>query len=118
MSIYEPCLTDHVSSTDNSGVYHGHANSKQEWQAQHEATKRGDGANGLRSWSLGYETRYDMLADAVGGKGYFVRTSDELIKATEEGFRADVPVIVNVSMESGRGSIAVIPILFFHAPIL
>lgn len=111
-------MTDHVSSTDNSGVYHGHANSKQEWQAQHEATKRGDGANGLRSWSLGYETRYDMLADAVGGKGYFVRTSDELIKATEEGFRADVPVIVNVSMESGRGSIAVIPILFFHAPIL
>lgn len=101
---------DHVClllSTDNGGVYHGHANSKQEWQAQHEATKRGNGANGLRSWSLGYETRYDLWVDAVGGKGYFVRTTEELVKATEEGFQADVPVIINVSMESGRGSVAV-----------
>ena len=92
---------------NNGGVYHGHADSQEEWQAQHQASKEGRGAEGLRSWSLGYETRYDMFADAVGGKGYLVRTSEELQKAAEEGFKADVPVVVNVLMDSGKGPVAV-----------
>lgn len=109
---------------NNGGVYHGHAESRAEWLAQQEASKGGRGAQGFRSWSLGYETRYDMFADAVGGKGYLVRTSEELKKAAEEGMRAKVgeahrsdhllfadttkvPVIVNVLVESGRGYPAV-----------
>ena len=109
---------------NNGGVYHGHANTKEEWQAQHEASKSGHGRDGLRSWSLSWETRYDMLAEAVGGKGYLVRNSDELRKAAEDGFKAkvswrpmkdsmtlahtlQVPVIVNVLVESGKGTVAV-----------
>jgi 2-hydroxyacyl-CoA lyase 1 len=37
-----------------------------------------------------------------GGKGYLVRTPDELARATEEGFEAKVPVVVNVIIESGK----------------
>ena len=75
---------------NNAGVYFGHADSREEWRSQQLATKEGRGSEGLRSWSLGYETRYDMLADAVGGKGYMVRTSEQLQRATEEGFKASV----------------------------
>ena len=75
---------------NNGGVYHGNANSKEEWLSQHRASQEGRGADGHRSWSLGWETRYDFLADAVGGKGFLVRTSDELQKAAAEGFGAMV----------------------------
>jgi 2-hydroxyacyl-CoA lyase 1 len=75
---------------NNGGVYHGHADSQEEYLAQHRATAEGRGAQGHRSWSLGFETRYDYFADAVGGKGYLVRTSDELQQATKEGFRSHV----------------------------
>ena len=81
---------------NNGGVYHGHADSQKEWQAQHEATKEGRGTHGFRSWSLGWETRYDMFADAVGGKGYLVRTSEELQRAAEEGFQAKVGLLTNL----------------------
>jgi len=33
-----------------------------------------------------------------------VRTPEELQKATEEGFKADVPVVVNIMIESGHQS--------------
>lgn len=92
---------------NNGGVYHGHADSKEEYEEQSVATQAGRAEDGLRSWSLGYETRYDMVADALGGKGFFVRTEDELIRATKEGFTARKPVVVNVSMESGKGTVAV-----------
>ena len=75
---------------NNGGVYHGHADSQKEYDAQRLATIRGRGAEGMRSWSLGFETRYEMFADAVGGKGYLVRTSEELQRAAEEGFKANV----------------------------
>ena len=75
---------------NNGGVYHGHADSKQEYDAQRLATSEGRSNEGMRSWSLGFETRYEMFADAVGGQGYLVRTSDELQRAAEEGFKADV----------------------------
>ncbi|KXL50106.1 hypothetical protein M433DRAFT_72840 [Acidomyces richmondensis BFW] len=75
---------------NNGGVYHGHADSQEEFERQREATKRAQPVDGLRSWSLGYETKYEMLADAVGGKGYLVRTDEELARATEIGFNAQV----------------------------
>lgn len=37
-----------------------------------------------------------------GGKGYLVSTPKELARATEEGFKAGVPVVVNVIIESGK----------------
>lgn len=76
---------------NNGGVYHGHADSREEFERQREATKNGRRpSDGLRSWSLGYQTRYEMLADAVGGKGYLVMTDEELARATEDGFNAQV----------------------------
>lgn len=75
---------------NNGGVYHGHAESQKEYDSQRKATSEGRGAQGLRSWSLGFETRYEMFADAVGGKGFLARTSEELRQAAEEGFKADV----------------------------
>jgi 2-hydroxyacyl-CoA lyase 1 len=39
-----------------------------------------------------------------GGKGFLVRTPEELEKATEEGFKAEVPVVVNIIIESGHAS--------------
>ena len=38
-----------------------------------------------------------MFADAVGGKGYLVRTSEELQKAAEEGFKAKVGVLASLA---------------------
>ncbi|KAI9806708.1 MAG: hypothetical protein M1825_006165 [Sarcosagium campestre] len=86
---------------NNSGVYHGDATDAADWTARQRAPP--GSANALRSTSLGYEVRYELLADMCGGKGFFVRTPDELERATEEGFHADVPVVVNVVVEKGKG---------------
>lgn len=92
---------------NNGGVYHGHADTEGEFRAQQTASREGRGKEGLRSWSLTFETRYEMFAAAVGGRGYLVRTSEELERATEEGFKARIPVVVNVLVESGKGFPAV-----------
>ena len=86
---------------NNGGIYHGDSKTGNEWlqlQAKsHDGAKKG----GLRSTSLGWEVGYEKLAEMCGGKGYLVRTPEELEKATEEGFKAEVPVVVNVIIESG-----------------
>ena len=84
---------------NNGGIYHGDAKTKQEFDAkQAEAI----GPKSLRSWALSHQVRYEKLAEAVGGKGYFVQTAEELKQATIEGFNAKVPVVVNVVLDSGR----------------
>ena len=50
---------------------------------------------GLRSWALGFEVGYEKVAE-VCKKSFLVRTPEELRKATIEGFKAKVPVIVNI----------------------
>lgn len=45
---------------NNGGVYNGDAQNAQEFKRRHALS----GKEGLRSWSLGWEVRYDMLADA------------------------------------------------------
>ncbi|KAF2146510.1 uncharacterized protein K452DRAFT_218884 [Aplosporella prunicola CBS 121167] len=106
-----------VFVVNNGGVYHGDSDSAEEWVRLQEATLNPHGAAGkdgadpssrqpqphLRSTSLGYEVRYEKLAQACGGLGFFVRTAEELAAATEAGFKARVPVVVNVVVESGRG---------------
>jgi 2-hydroxyacyl-CoA lyase 1 len=63
----------------------------------------GASSRGLRSTSLGWEVRYELLAEACGGRGFLVRTAAELERATVEGFRtAGVPVIFNVDIEAGE----------------
>mmetsp|Transcript_48439 Transcript_48439/g.80516 ORF Transcript_48439/g.80516 Transcript_48439/m.80516 type:complete len:1128 (+) Transcript_48439:91-3474(+) len=43
--------------------------------------------------------RYDLLADAFGGKGYYVETADELRTALREAINARVPTVVNVMID-------------------
>ncbi|KAL9101306.1 MAG: hypothetical protein Q9163_003418 [Psora crenata] len=91
---------------NNGGIYHGDCKEAEEWLGlQAETTVATDGVakgHGLRSTSLGWEVGYEKVAEMCGGRGFLVRTAEELEHATEEGFKADVPVIVNIVIESGR----------------
>lgn len=91
-----------VFVVNNGGVYHGDSASSDEWLAMQQKTLQGS-QGGLRSSSLGWEVGYEKIAEMCGGKGYLVRTPDELAKATEEGYHAKVPVIVNIIIEPGAG---------------
>lgn len=97
---------------NNGGVYHGDADTADDWAWKQGITVDGPrrhgkqdghaGADGLRSTSLGWEVRYEKIAEMCGGRGFFVRTAEELRNATIEGFKASVPVVVNVIIESGK----------------
>ncbi|KAL4883729.1 hypothetical protein BJY04DRAFT_206290 [Aspergillus karnatakaensis] len=95
---------------NNSGIYHGDSVSGDEWKVLQDQTvgndtKSDDSKNGkgLRSTSLLYETRYEMLASMCGGKGFFVRSEEELERATIEGFKSETVTVVNVIVEPGIG---------------
>ncbi|KAK2758704.1 hypothetical protein FQN54_003394 [Arachnomyces sp. PD_36] len=99
---------------NNSGIYHGDTTTEKEWRTLQEETvskqsKPGQvqptaEKKGLRSTTLLYETRYEYLAQMCGGKGFFVRTEQELEDATREGFLEDDNVtVVNVVVEPGIG---------------
>ena len=87
---------------NNGGIYHGDSNSSAEWLELQKKSRTGSAVGGLRSTSLGWEVEYEKMAEMCGGVGYLVRTPEELQKATEEGFRAKVPVVVNVIIEAGQ----------------
>ncbi|KAI9374397.1 thiamine pyrophosphate enzyme, N-terminal TPP binding domain-containing protein [Aspergillus egyptiacus] len=97
---------------NNSGIYHGDSTSEDAWKTLQDQTVSNDTKSdakdkpekkGLRSTSLLYETRYEMLATMCGGKGYFVRNEEELETATREGFLSDTVTVVNVIVEPGIG---------------
>lgn len=92
-----------VFVVNNSGIYHGDCEAADQWLEIQERSREGK-KGGLRSTSLGYEVRYEMMAEMCGGKGFFVRTPEELRRATEEGFKSKGPVVVNIVIESGAGS--------------
>jgi 2-hydroxyacyl-CoA lyase 1 len=87
---------------NNGGVYHGDSADSDEWLKMQQNSLQGNAIGGLRSTSLGWEVGYEKMAEMCGGKGYLVRTPEELAKATEEGFKANVPVVVNVIIEAGQ----------------
>lgn len=86
---------------NNGGVYHGDSEDSDAWLKLQQNSLEG-AAGGLRSTSLGWEVGYEKTAEMCGGKGYLVRTPAELAKATEEGFKAKVPVVINVIIEAGQ----------------
>lgn len=86
---------------NNGGIYHGDSKDSDEWLKMQEKTKHGE-KGGLRSTSLGWEVGYEKMAEMCGGMGYLVRTPEDLEKATEEGFKAKVPVVINVVIEAGQ----------------
>jgi 2-hydroxyacyl-CoA lyase 1 len=96
---------------NNSGVYHGDSASAEEWELLQKQTTANEAGldksgkkKGLRSTSLWYETRYEKLAEMVGGRGFFVRSEEELEHATRESYREEERVcVVNVIVEPGLG---------------
>ncbi|MCJ1294412.1 hypothetical protein MMC34_005970 [Xylographa carneopallida] len=94
---------------NNGGVYHGDSIDSDAWLRLQQKSKDGATNGGLRSTSLGWEVGYEKMAEMCGGKGYVVRTPTELARATEEGFKAKVPVVVNVLIEAGVGKKLVKP---------
>jgi 2-hydroxyacyl-CoA lyase 1 len=93
---------------NNSGIYHGDTTTEDAWKTLQDQTASNDttsedGKKGLRSTSLLYETRYEMLATMCGGKGYFVRNEQELEVATREGYLSDTVTVVNVIVEPRIG---------------
>ncbi|KAH0562616.1 hypothetical protein GP486_002708 [Trichoglossum hirsutum] len=101
---------------NNGGVYHGDSLNGDEWLKLQQATVEGVASKGegLRSWSLGWEVGYEKIAEACGGKGFIARTPEELARATEEGFKAKVPVVINVIIEAGQAT----KLVGSHIPLL
>lgn len=86
---------------NNSGLYRGDTDSKENWEERRRNTVAGmtkDG-KGLTAWSLGFQTSYEKVGEMAGGLGFLVKTPEELRKATKEGFKAKVPVVVNVLID-------------------
>lgn len=88
---------------NNGGVYHGDSDDAESWLGLQGKTLEGKSEGGLRSTSLGWEVGYEKIAEACGGKGYLVRTPEELERATREGFREGRVCVVNVIVEAGKG---------------
>lgn len=86
---------------NNGGVYHGDSDDAESWLELQGKTLRGE--HGLRSTSLGWEVGYEKIAEACGGVGFLVRTTEELERATREGFESGRVCVVNVVVEAGKG---------------
>lgn len=86
---------------NNGGIYHGDSDEAEEWLQLQHRTREGL-SGGLRSTSLGWEVGYENVATMCGGKGFLVRTPEELKEATEVGFGAKDPVVVNIMIKSGH----------------
>lgn len=86
---------------NNNGVYNGDSDDGDAWLRMRQKSIEGSPEGGLRSSALGWEVGYEKVAEMCGGKGYLVRTPEELARATEEGFKANVPVVINVIIEAG-----------------
>lgn len=101
---------------NNGGIYHGDCAKGDEWLKLQTETNDSFTARGLRSTSLGWQIGYEKMAEMCGGKGFLVRTPEELKQATVEGFKADVPVVVNIVIESGHEKtlVSLRPPFFFH----
>jgi 2-hydroxyacyl-CoA lyase 1 len=96
---------------NNSGVYHGDTANAEDWELLRKQTIANEAGldesgkkKGLRSTSLWYETRYELLAEMVGGRGFFVRNEEELERATRDSYHEQEKVcVVNVVVEPGLG---------------
>lgn len=86
---------------NNGGLYRGDAETSDGWSERQKVSIDGKTASGggLTATSLGYETAYHKTVEMGGGIGLVARTPDELKKATEEGYKARMPVVVNVIID-------------------
>lgn len=87
---------------NNNGLYRGDTDSAEQYSQRRKNTIAGSTTEGkgLTAWSLGYQTNYHKIAEMAGGIGFEARTPQELKEATEKGYRARVPVVINVIINS------------------
>jgi 2-hydroxyacyl-CoA lyase 1 len=87
---------------NNNGLYRGDTDSAETHAERQRNTVAGTTTEGkgLTAWSLGYQTNYQKMAEMAGGIGLEARTPEELRDATEKGYRARVPVVINVIINS------------------
>ena len=83
---------------NNNGLYRGDSDSAEQHDQRRKNTIAGSTTEGkgLSAWSLGYQTKYHKIAEMAGGIGLEARTPEELKAAAEKGYRARVPVVINV----------------------
>ncbi|GMR46456.1 hypothetical protein PMAYCL1PPCAC_16651, partial [Pristionchus mayeri] len=75
---------------NNNGIYRG-------LDAEYQQSLEGDLTQLLPVTSLSSECRYDKLAEALGGRGWLVRTKDEIAKALSEAEKETArPTLINV----------------------
>ncbi|KAJ2509280.1 hypothetical protein IWW47_000082 [Coemansia sp. RSA 2052] len=77
---------------NNSGIYFGLD------REQYEERER---AGTLPSTALTPEVRYELIAEAVGAKGYLVRTPEELGSAVEQALASDGLSLINCLIAPG-----------------
>jgi 2-hydroxyacyl-CoA lyase 1 len=87
---------------NNNGLYRGDTDSAEQYNQRRKNTIAGSTTEGkgLTAWSLGYQTNYHKIAEMAGGIGFEARTPEELKEATEKGYHARVPVVINVIINS------------------
>jgi len=77
---------------NNNGIYHG----------LDTKTYNETPVNNLPSTALLPDVRYELIADAVGGKGYFVKTPQELSRSLNEALKVDNKcIVINVMIQPG-----------------
>ncbi|WPH02723.1 Hypothetical protein R9X50_00559100 [Acrodontium crateriforme] len=103
---------------NNGGLYRGDTDSSEKWKERQKVTVAGETANapGLSALSLGYETDYQKIAEMAGGIGIVARTPKELKDATERGFHAKVPVVINVIVDTSTDLVMNFPWLDMAPP--
>ncbi|RKP40455.1 thiamine pyrophosphate enzyme, N-terminal TPP binding domain-containing protein [Dimargaris cristalligena] len=80
---------------NNNGIYHGldpHAYQK-------EVAQKGLAL--MPSTALSPDTRYDLLAEAMGARGYWVKTPDELFEAIQEAWVQPQVAVINCMIQPG-----------------
>ncbi|RGB37254.1 thiamine pyrophosphate enzyme, N-terminal TPP binding domain-containing protein [Rhizophagus diaphanus] len=77
---------------NNNGIYHG----------LDTKTYNETPTNNLPSTALLPDVRYDLIANAAGGKGYFIKTPQELSNALGEALKDDNKcIVINVMIQPG-----------------
>lgn len=99
---------------NNNGLYRGDTDSAEQYSQRRKNTIAGSTTEGkgLTAWSLGYQTNYQKIAEMASGIGLEARTPEELREATEKGYRARVPVVINViiNSQSDLPMVSVLPV--------
>lgn len=101
---------------NNNGLYRGDTDSAEQYNQRRKNTIAGSTTEGkgLTAWSLGYQTNYQKIAEMAGGIGLEARTPAELKEATEKGYRARVPVVINVIINS-QSDLPMVSVLPFRS---